>query len=467
MKILAGILMSLYLGLTLFGLYQYKAHNRRWGMKLVVWMSGLVLLVGVTARLVVYLESPLLLPLLIAGFSLAYLVGWLLIGSRFTGWKQHLIRGLAFALCIGPLVAMRCSELENFNDWLELLPNTSFPEMLRFFFYGLPGFFLVGAISFLISAGCEIWEKLRQEGLAITMNRRMKLGYGLLLLAMLLCVNWYIAGVFNVYECVKAGKKRILTYVCWSRPGSLSAWDLSGWTPLHNAAMGDQTEAVKWLIRAGVNVNAKDNVSNTPLGFAASRGRTETAKLLIAAGAKVNIKNKWGMTPLHTAASEAAKVLLKAGANVNTKDEDGRMPLHWAAYEGGIEVVKILLRAGAKVNVKAASGLWAGGTPLHVAALYGHTGVVKILLEAGAKVNVKAASGLWAGGTPLHWATLGGQTEAAKALIEAGAEVNAKNRYGSTPLDWGRTTKTEDLLRKHGAKTRRELDAEGKQGKKE
>ncbi len=47
MKILAGILISLYLGLTLFGLYQYKAHNRSWGMKLVVWMSGLVLLVGI------------------------------------------------------------------------------------------------------------------------------------------------------------------------------------------------------------------------------------------------------------------------------------------------------------------------------------------------------------------------------------------------------------------------------------
>ena len=46
MKILAGILMSLYLGLTLFGLYQYKAHNRNRGMKLVVWMSGLVLLVA-------------------------------------------------------------------------------------------------------------------------------------------------------------------------------------------------------------------------------------------------------------------------------------------------------------------------------------------------------------------------------------------------------------------------------------
>ncbi len=32
MNILAGILMSLYLGLTLFGLCQCKAHDRSWGV---------------------------------------------------------------------------------------------------------------------------------------------------------------------------------------------------------------------------------------------------------------------------------------------------------------------------------------------------------------------------------------------------------------------------------------------------
>ncbi len=47
MKILAGILMSLYLGLTLFGLYQYKAHNRMWGMRLVCWGAALLLFAGV------------------------------------------------------------------------------------------------------------------------------------------------------------------------------------------------------------------------------------------------------------------------------------------------------------------------------------------------------------------------------------------------------------------------------------
>ncbi len=75
MKILAGIGMSLYLGLTLFGLYQYKAHNRSWGVKLVVWMSGLALLVGISARIQFW---PLVLSVALPG-SLAYFV---LVSSR-------------------------------------------------------------------------------------------------------------------------------------------------------------------------------------------------------------------------------------------------------------------------------------------------------------------------------------------------------------------------------------------------
>ena len=46
MKIIIGILVLAYLGLTIFGLYQCKAHNRRWAAWLVPFMSGIALVVG-------------------------------------------------------------------------------------------------------------------------------------------------------------------------------------------------------------------------------------------------------------------------------------------------------------------------------------------------------------------------------------------------------------------------------------
>ncbi len=99
MKILAGILISLYLGLTLFGLYQYKAHNRSWGMKLVVWMSGVVLLIGVGLR---FGGWTLLAACFGGGFCLAYFVGWRLIGRRFTGWKVVEVLEERFLLRVRP-----------------------------------------------------------------------------------------------------------------------------------------------------------------------------------------------------------------------------------------------------------------------------------------------------------------------------------------------------------------------------
>jgi len=51
--------------------------------------------------------------------------------------------------------------------------------------------------------------------------------------------------------------------------------------------------------------------------------------------------------------------------------------------------------------------------------------------------------------------------EAVKQHIAAGTDVNAKQKAGITPLDWA-DGETADLLRKHGAKTAKELKAEGK-----
>ena len=86
-------------------------------------------------------------------------------------------------------------------------------------------------------------------------------------------------------------------------------------------------------------------------------------------------------------------------------------------------------------------------------------------MAAGSDVNAKDEFGR----TPLHDATFYGHKEIVELLIAKGADVNAKtsdeDNTPLTPLDGAieeNHTEIADLLRKHGGKTKKELEAEGK-----
>ena len=98
---------------------------------------------------------------------------------------------------------------------------------------------------------------------------------------------------------------------------------------------------------------------------------------------------------------------------------------------------------------------------IHQAAKYGSTITVNQHLSVGTDVNAKDE----AGGTPLHFATGWNHKKIVELLIDAGADVNAKDDIGDTPLDVAiqlKQTEIAQLLGKHGGKTRKELEAEGK-----
>ena len=124
--------------------------------------------------------------------------------------------------------------------------------------------------------------------------------------------------------------------------------------------------------------------------------------------------------------------------------------IHKAAYDGNIEAVKQHLAAGTDVNAKGKYG----ATPLHNTAI---KEIAELLIPNGAEVNAKDGNG-W---TPLHYAAGRGHRETAELLIAKGADVNAKGADGKTPLD-SADGETADIIRKHGGKTKKELEAEGK-----
>ena len=124
----------------------------------------------------------------------------------------------------------------------------------------------------------------------------------------------------------------------------------------------------------------------------------------------------------------SAVVLVGCGESQSPEPPTAKAPdisTRDAAYAGNIEVVKQHLAAGTDVNGKVDDG-WEW-TPLHNAARNGHKEIIELLIAAGADVNAKTKSGT----TSLALTTVNGHNETV-------------------------------VLRKHGAKTWRELKAEGK-----
>jgi cytohesin len=245
--------------------------------------------------------------------------------------------------------------------------------------------------------------------------------------------------------------------------------ELYAGTPLHFAAYSGN-EVVELLIANGADVNAKNQADATPLDKAIEKNRDETVSLLRKHGGKTKKELEAAgksIKPIAEAAKPKPPTAKASDTSIHVAAEAAKpkpptakapdISIHEAAGEGIIEAVKQHLAAGTDVNAKSDGEF----TPLHWAIPRGHKEIVELLIAKGADVNAKDKYGM----TPLLRAAFDGHKEIAELLIANGAEVNVKSNDGRTPLDVAiqyNKPETADLIRKHGGKTKKELEAAGK-----
>ena len=231
----------------------------------------------------------------------------------------------------------------------------------------------------------------------------------------------------------------------------------SGFEAIHMAAQYNDIEAIKALLKSGVepNIGTKSESPFTPIHIAAIHNRPEAIQILVDAGANLNAAYTDGAPPLHVAvqfeAINSCKKLLELGANPNTRSTIGMTPLHVAAGSDQADMVDLLFWYGAHLetvfvgtesrshNVQSNS-LWLERclyphpdnctlTPLIIAARFQARSALKKLIELGADVD--AQYGHW---TPLFAAAVLGFVDIVSDLLNNGANVDKGNTSGTTPL---------------------------------
>jgi len=171
------------------------------------------------------------------------------------------------------------------------------------------------------------------------------------------------------------------------------------------------------------------------LHAAAERGDVRALRQLLAAGADLEARDERGRTALlaatHANAVAAARLLIEAGADVNARDAINDTPYLYAGARGHLEILELTLSHGADLR----SVNRFGGTALIPACERGHVETVRRLIAAGVKVDHVNRLG-WTGlleaiilgdGGPRH-------QQIVKLLLDAGANPNLADKEGVTPL---------------------------------
>ncbi len=124
-------------------------------------------------------------------------------------------------------------------------------------------------------------------------------------------------------------------------------------TRLRSAAVANDVEHARHLIRDGADVDSKDRFNGTGLIRAAERGYPRIVRRLVETDIDVDHVNRLGWTalleaiilgeggPAHT---ETVRALVDAGADVTIADGDGVTPLTHAR-ERGYDAIVAILRA--------------------------------------------------------------------------------------------------------------------------
>ncbi len=229
-----------------------------------------------------------------------------------------------------------------------------------------------------------------------------------------------------------------------------------GWTKLHQAGDGNDSDLARLLLIAGARADlfARGD-GGTPLVSALFWGHREVVEVL--GREPLNLRVAAGLGDLESIRQLTGTP--RAGAHRGFYRPHGGFPawepsddpqeildeaLVWAAKADRVDAIRLLVGLGARVDADPYRG-----TPLTWAAAKGRVDSVRTLIELGADPNQRATFGGPSHGegvTAIHLAAQSGQREAVVTLLELGADpLITDDLHGGNALGWARVGGHEQL----------------------
>ncbi len=240
------------------------------------------------------------------------------------------------------------------------------------------------------------------------------------------------------------GAMRMMKHAAISQPNiqqARCAAAVDNRTLLHQAISENNTEAVRFLVAHGVDINALDADGNTPLIAALEKNMPHIAEILINAKANLDQRRKKdSFSPLEIAISldsPVATLLLNAGANPNSGRPDAPGLLVQALEKRRIDLASLLIQKGAEVNV----GHSKATNPLYQAYILNdpsRTQMVRELLQKSADPNRKLDNQATVFCSIIEHTAANQRnvsyTNLIREFCEKGADVHARNACGQDSI---------------------------------
>ncbi|ESP03120.1 hypothetical protein LOTGIDRAFT_171723 [Lottia gigantea] len=166
----------------------------------------------------------------------------------------------------------------------------------------------------------------------------------------------------------------------------------SGETPLTMAVTLSRDkcrEMIMSIVSGGAHIDFRNKQGLTPMHQAAIRGNLEAIRALLDLGASPDYKDYRNLTPLYYCVSNdtnamCVETLLHERAVIGTHDEQGWFEIHQACRYGRVQHLEHLLYYGGDMDVQNASG----NTPLHVCSVNNQESCARVLLFRGANKEI-------------------------------------------------------------------------------